>query len=121
MVYPKDLPILSGFSAQDLPALKNLNHFIETWFASESLPGARLSALNYDERLGLRAMVVYPMKNQKNMRTVIELGLNLEEAASVSSAHLKRVFEYISSRSTPASKIWLGDGKKIVVKFSRGS
>jgi hypothetical protein len=121
MVYPKDLPILTGFSAQNLATLKSLNSFIGTWFSSEKLPGLKLSSLSYDERLGLKAMVVYPMKNQKQMRTVLELGLNLEEARGIPTAHLKQVLDYMSSRSTPASKIWLGDGKKIVVKFSRGS
>jgi hypothetical protein len=120
MVYPADLPILTGFPAADLPTLKALNQFMRTWFSAERLPGLRLSSLSYDEKSGLKAMVLYPMKNQKLMRTVIELGLNLDEANGVSSAHLRQVFDYLSNRSQPASKIWLGDGKKIVVKFSRG-
>jgi hypothetical protein len=120
MVYPVDLPILTGFSAQEISTLKSLNRFMETWFSPERLPGLKLSSLSYDEKQGLKAMVLYPMKNQRLMRTVIELGLNLEEANGVSSTHLKQVFDYLSARSQPASKIWLGDGKKIVVKFSRG-
>jgi hypothetical protein len=120
MVYPVDLPILTGFSAQELPRLKELNRFMSAWFSAERLPGLKLSSLSYDEKQGLKAMVLYPMKNQKWMRTVIELGLNLEEADSVSPGHLKQVLDYLSTHSQPASKIWLGDGKKIVVKFSRG-
>lgn len=121
MVYPKELPILTGFSAQNVDLLKRLNRFIEEWFSPEKLPGLKLSAISYDERLGLRAMISYPMKNQKQMRTVLELGLNLDEASQIPEAHLKKVLDYLAHQSTPASKIWLGDGKKVVVKISRGT
>ena len=119
--FPGELPIFSGFQAKDPGSLQRLNHFVETWFNEKNLPGLKLSSLDYDSKLGLRAMITFPMKNQKPMRTVLELGLNLEEAATIPVGHLKKVLEYISSRSQPASKIWLGDGKKVVVKFSRGT
>ena len=121
MVYPKDLPILIGFSAEKIDVLRKLNSFIEFWFSAEKLPGLKLSSIHYDEKLGLRAVVTYPMKNKKQMRSVLELGLNIEEAALIPGAHLQKVLKYLSERSMPASKIWLGDGKKIVVKVSRGS
>ncbi len=121
MVYPGELPILSGFSADQSDLLKKLNAFLNTWFAPDTIPGLKLSSVDYDEKLGLRAMVTYPMKNQRIMRTILELGLNLEEAAAIPVTHLRKVLEYIAARSQPASKIWLGDGKKVVVKFSRGS
>ncbi len=119
--FPGELPIMSGFQVKDAVALKRLNRFVETWFNEKNLPGIKLSSLDYDSKLGLRAMITVPMKNQKPMRTVLELGLNLEEADSIPAGHLRKVLEYISSRSQPASKIWLGDGKKVVVKFSRGT
>jgi len=119
--FPGELPIFSGFQAKDAAALKRLNRFVETWFSEKNLPGLKLSSLDYDSKLGLRAMITYPMKNQKPMRTILELGLNLEEADAIPAGHLRKVLEYISGRSQPASKIWLGDGKKVVVKFSRGT
>jgi hypothetical protein len=121
MVYPEELPILTGFPAKNVEMLKKLNSFVKTWFSSGLVPGMKLSTISYDEKLGLRAMVSYPMKNQKQMRTVLELGLNLEDATDLPMERLKKVLAYIGNRSQPASKIWLGNGKKIVVKFSRGS
>ena len=121
MVYPKDLPILSGFSGEDRQGLKNVDGFIETWFSHDVLPGVKLSSISYDEKLGLRAVISYPMKNKQQMRTVLELGLNIEEAKIIPQQRLLKVLEYLSERSMQASKIWLGDGKKIVVKISRGS
>ena len=121
MVYPKDLPILSGFRAQNIDELKKINRFISTWFSVEKLPGLKLSSISDDEKLGLRAVITYPLKNQKQMRTVLELGLNVEEASLIPEVRLKKVLDYLSEHSMSASKIWLGDGKKIVVKISRGS
>gem|GEM_PF-1399736 len=119
MVYPRDLPILTGFSADNVYMLKKVNHFIETWFSPEKMPKLKLSAIHLDEKVGLRAMIAYPMKNQKQMRTVLELGLNLEEASEIPQTKLLKVLNYLAARSMPASKIWLGDGKKIVVKLAR--
>jgi hypothetical protein len=121
MTYAKDLPILEGFSAQNIETLKNANQFIGNWFSPEHFPGLKVSSLSYDEKLGLRAVVAYPEKNQKQMRLVIELGLNLEEASLVPSEHLKHVLDYLSQHSMQPSKIWLGDGKKIVVKVLKGT
>ncbi|MBU6154700.1 MAG: FtsQ-type POTRA domain-containing protein [Bdellovibrionales bacterium] len=121
MVYPGELPIFTGFSSTRPEVLRKLNGFVQKWFGSGMIPGLKLSSLSYDEKLGLRAMISYPMKNQRIMRTVLELGLNLEDAAELPMERLKKVLEYIGQRSQPASKIWLGNGKKIVVKFSRGS
>ncbi len=121
MVYPVDLPIFTGFPAQNIETLKRLNAFVQRWFSSEELPGVKLSSLSYDEKLGLKAIITYTMRNQKQMRSVLELGLNIEEAEQIPGSHLKRILSYLGERSMPASKIWLGDGKKIVVKVSRGS
>ncbi len=120
LVYPGELPILTGFSSTESGVLRKINTFVTTWFGPDVIPGLKLSSLSYDEKLGLRAMISYPMKNQKVMRTVLELGLNLEDAAELPIERLKKVLQYIAQRSQPASKIWLGNGKKIVVKFSRG-
>jgi cell division septal protein FtsQ len=121
MVYPKDLPILTGFSADNIYLLKKVNQFVATWFSPEKMPGVKLSSVSYDEKLGLRAMVSYPLKNQKQMRTVLELGLNIEEATLIPQDRLLKVLGYLGRRSMQASKIWLGDGKKIVVKMARGT
>jgi hypothetical protein len=119
--YTRDLPILTGFSPQDPVALGEVSGFIAYWFDSERFPGLKLSSVSLDPKLGLRAVVAYPMKNQRWMRAVLELGLNIEEANAVPHERLKRVLDYLASKSTAASRIWLGDGKKIVVKMSRGS
>ena len=121
MIYPRDLPILVGFSAEKVDILRKLNSFIQTWFSAENLPKVKLSSIHYDEKLGLQAVVSYPMKNKKQMRAILELGLNIEEASLIPGKHLLQVLSYLSERSMAASKIWLGDGKKIVVKVSRGS
>ena len=121
MIYPKDLPIFSGFSAQNIETLKQANQFILTWFSPEHFPGLKISSLSYDEKLGLRAVIAVPQKNQKQLRMIVELGLNLEEASQVPYERFQRVIQYLSDHSMAASKIWLGDGKKIVVKVLKGT
>jgi hypothetical protein len=121
MVYAKDLPILTGFSAQNIDLLKKANAFLVTWFSQEHFPGLKVSSLSYDEKLGLRAVISVQDKNQKQMRMVVELGLNVEEASQVPYQRFKKVLEYLSSHAMQASKIWLGDGKKIVVKVLKDS
>ncbi|MBS1959620.1 MAG: FtsQ-type POTRA domain-containing protein [Bdellovibrionales bacterium] len=118
VTYARELPILSGFSAQNKELLQRLSSFVSTWFDPSKLPGLKLSALSFDAKLGLRAIIVYPMKNKQWMRSVLELGLNVEEAALVPQERLKRVLDYLADKSMTASKIWLGDGKKIVVKIA---
>jgi len=121
IVYSKDLPILQGFVIQNLETMKQVRELLFDWFQESHFPGLKVSSLSYDEKLGLRAVVSYPLKNGQLMRPVIELGLSLDEAITISQASFKKVLEYLASRSLPASKIWLGDGKKIVVKMARGS
>jgi hypothetical protein len=121
MNYPKDLPIFSGFSAQNIETLKQANQFILTWFSPAHFPGLKVSSLSYDEKLGLRAVITVPTKNQKQLRMVVELGLNIEEASQVPYVRFQRVIQYLSNHSMQASKIWLGDGKKIVVKVLKGT
>lgn len=121
IVYSKDLPILQGFSVKDEVMMKQLHSLMFEWFKEGNFPGLKLSSLSYDSKMGLRAVVVYPLKNGQFMRPVIELGLNLDEALLITQSSLRKVFEYLSGKSLPASKIWLGNGKKIVVKMSRDS
>jgi hypothetical protein len=121
MVYPKDLPIITGFLSTDLYHLKQVNDFISGFFLSGKIPSLKLSSVSFDEKLGLKAIVLYPLKNKQQMRAILELGLNIEEASAIPQDRLKKVLEYLAGRSMMVSKIWLGDGKKIVVKVSRGS
>jgi hypothetical protein len=121
IVYAKDLPILQGFSIKDETQMKQLHTLMFDWFKEADFPGLKLSSLSFDSRMGLRAVVVYPLKNGNFMRPVVELGLNLDEALMITQPSLRKVLDYLSGKSLPASKIWLGDGKKIVVKMSRDS
>lgn len=121
IVYAKDLPILQGFVVQDKEKMDQVRAFLFDWFKESHFPGLKVSSLSYDEKLGLRAVVSYPLKSGQLMRPVIELGLSLEEAMTISQSSFKKVLEYLSNKSLSASKIWLGDGKKIVVKISRGT
>ncbi len=121
IVYSKDLPILRGFLIQNEEMMKQVRALLFDWFQESHFPGLKVSSLSYDQKFGLRAVISYPLKNGQLMRPIIELGLNLDEALAISQPSFKRVLEYLSGKSLAASKIWLGDGKKIVVKMSRGS
>jgi len=121
IVYSKDLPILQGFTIHDELTMKQLRALLFEWFEESRIPGLKVSSVSYDPKLGLRAVVSYPLKNGQLMRPVIELGINLDEALTTTQSSLRKVLEYLSGKSLPASKIWLGDGKKIVVKMSRDS
>jgi hypothetical protein len=120
MVYTKDLPILSGFSSRDPERLKEVGRFIDSWFLKSTIPDLKLSSISYDQKNGLRAMVTYPVTSQSLMRPVLELGLNIAEASTIPQVRLKSVLQYLRNKTMSASRIWLGDGKKIVVKISRG-
>ncbi len=113
--------MISGFSANDTPNLKRVIQFMENWFEGAEVENLKLSSISFDSKNGLRAMVVLPLKNKQNMRAMLELGQTLDEAAAIPQARFKKILEYLHDRSIPASKIWLGNGKKIVVKVSRGS
>lgn len=119
--YGKELPLLTGVMTSDTEGVKQMIDFVQTWFDREQIPGVRLSSLSLDPQLGLRAVIVFPLAKNGLMRSILELGLNLDEARAVSPEGLRLVLQYLSERSKPASRIWLGDGKKIVVKMARGS
>ena len=121
IVYAKDLPILKGFDIRNEAMMKQLRTLMFDWFKDAYFPGLKLSSLSYDSKMGLRAVVVYPLKNGQFMRPTIELGLDPQEALQITQGSLRKVLDYLSGKSLPASKIWLGDGKKIVVKMSRDS
>ena len=42
------------------------------------IPDLKLSSVSFDLKTGLRAVVIYPLKNKQNMRAVLELGQNIE-------------------------------------------
>ncbi len=119
--YSKTLPIISGFRASDDQALKRMNEFIANWFGSGVFQELKLSSVSFDLDTGLKALVSFPLKNKQVMRAVLELGQNIDEATLIPKERFKLILSYLYEHSTPASKIWLGDGKKIVVKVSRGS
>ena len=121
LLYPKDLPLMSGFSGKDVASLRRANQFIATWFSGAHFPDLKVSSLSYDEKLGLRAVVAVLQKNQKQMRIILELGLNFEDASLVPYEHFQKVLQYLSDHSIQVSKVWLGNGKKIVVKVLKGS
>jgi len=121
IVYSKDLPILQGFPLQDELVMKQVRTLLFDWFQEKNFPGMRVSSLSFDEKYGLRAVIAYPLKNGQFMRPVIEMGINLDEALANPQNPFRKVLEYLSSKSLTASKIWLGDGKKVVVKMARGS
>lgn len=121
IVFAKDLPVIQGFALSDPEIMKQLHTFLFEWFEEGKLPGLKVSAIQYDSKLGLRAVISYPLKNGQLMRPIIEMGINLNEALGTTQSSLRKVLEYLSGKSLSASKIWLGDGKKIVVKMSRDS
>lgn len=115
-LYSKDLPILNGFP-RDPNKIKEVVQWIQAWFYSRRLMQLELSSVNYDEKTGLKALVVH----QNKTKIILELGLSLEEAEKLPQSHLNQVLEYLTQKSLQASKIWLGDGKKIIVKLAGGS
>ena len=124
--FARELPILSGVRPDDSQGLQQMSEFVRDWFDPEAIPGLKLSSLSLDSKLGLRAVISYPMEqnkssNNRSMRLILEMGLNIPEVKTVSSEGLRSVLQYLAQRSKAASRIWLGDGKKIVVKMSRGS
>lgn len=121
MVYSKELPMISGFSANDAEKLKRINQFLDSWFGNTGMEKLKVSSISFDPKNGLKAMIVFPLKNNQSMRAVLELGQNIEEASVIPQDRFKKILSYLHDKSIPASKIWLGDGKKIVVKVARGS
>lgn len=114
-LYSKALPILNGFPHQ-AEKLKPVMAWVQSWFRVPQMAEVNLSSISYDEKMGLKALVVY----QNKIRVILELGMNTEEASKLPQARLIQVLDYLNDKALQASRIWLGDGKKIVVKVSGG-
>lgn len=120
MVQP-DLPILSGFNKAQAARIPDALKVIEAWKRAQLGSVSEISSLFWDDERGFRALVVYPMSKQAKGRAWVELGWEAHQDFDVQLTRLGSVFRYLGEHGLAARQIWADTGKKIVVKFARGS
>lgn len=123
-----DFPVLSGFSAQAKQdgSLREAMQFVNRWETSSYFKSVQLSSLSFHPDKGFRALVVYRLHGGSGMgRATLELGsaqsLGLDLTWRTIEPNLAQVLRYLSEKSIPAHQIFVGDGKKIVVRTLSGS
>lgn len=121
----RDLPLLVGFEPGKQVLIKEALEFSDRWQRNPLGKAAQISAVQYDRDRGFRASLVYPIAGRAPARLILEFSssndLKNEGTWRVMGPRLQRVFRHISSQSFDAYQIFVSDGKKIVVKTSRGS
>lgn len=126
----RDLPLFLGFKSAHTTEvsqlLKEAVEFTEKWEKAESGKLSQISALSWDSDKGFRASLIYKMKDSQRIgRATLEVGQlssSLQDSTwRMMDANLGKVLRYLSSQSIAVHQIFVGDGKKIVVKTARGS
>jgi hypothetical protein len=122
-----DLPLITGIPAQERDRLQQSLRLLERWEASAVGKLAQVSSLDFDAEQGFRVWVTYPLlpslKNPDPSRGRATVNLGEEPAAELEAqlARLETVFSHLSKNAIAARQIWADSGKKVVVRFTRGS
>ncbi len=125
-----DLPVFSGFKGvngtEPKTLLKEAVAFSEQWEKGNLNRVSRVSAIAWDTDRGLRASLVYSLKGTpQHARTTLELGMQPVGKDTptwrIIDSNLEKVLRYLSNNSISAHQIFVGDGKKIVVRTAPGS
>jgi len=112
-----NLPVITGILESDSAQLKKVLAFLENWKASKMRHSGEISSLDYDSEKGFRIMVQFA----RSRRTMVELGHILSQPDDTNMANLSQAIEYLTDKNLAAYQIFVGDGKKIVVRTSPGS
>lgn len=116
------LPMVSGFDENDASTLANVTQWIKNWQANVlDTYKIKMTSLDLSERFGFRATLMIPLSKSRVTRPVVELGMNLDEASGVPEHNMRQVFDMLQKKQWGISHIWMGNGKKIVVKRLTGS
>ena len=125
-----DLPVFSGFKSHNSIEAKSLIkeavEFSESWDRARVSKVSQISAISWDPDKGVRASLVYPLRGvNRSARTTLEIGnlTAVQERATwrIMDSNLEKVLRYLSNNSITAHQIFVGDGKKIVVRTAPGS
>lgn len=122
--FVSDLPLLSGFSTdpQDQLKMKNALGILKSWEESSLNSVAELSTLSWDSQYGYRALISYPLhENRSQVRVTVDLGQEVDAESASQLQRLSQVIHYLTLHSMSVRQIFADVGKKIVVKTSRGS
>lgn len=123
--YEIELPILLGVSADNFRVVRLAQEWAKLWEGMLAVQGVELSSFTWDESVGLRAHISYPLTQGARVDTQLELG-NLSpsqagEEAREQAQRLAQVIKHLGSKGMVAQQIWADLGKKIVVKTAPGS
>lgn len=117
-----DLPVFAPNGEFPEEDFKQVVRLIETWSGAEVGRLAKLSALSWEAGRGFRALIVYPLMRREGVaRSMIEIGQRIDGTLDQKMEHVSKVLKYLVDHSLAAARIWVGDGKKIVVRTTRGS
>jgi len=124
--YYYNLPVLFGFSSDQTEYLRAALKFQTVWEKMNLESRFELSSIEWTPERGFRVFLLYPIQNLSlKGRTVLEFGEDFLEKDFFSkkslNINLKSVLAYLSQNQVLAEKIFVGEGKKIVVKKQSGS
>jgi cell division protein FtsQ len=112
-----NLPVLSGFPADRVPAALRL---LQQWSSLGLDPQFRVASLTWDPEKGLRAMATYYLPLSPG-RVLVDLGRSFESDPESQLGRLKEVLTYLSKNGIRARQVLADLGKKIVVRIARSS
>lgn len=107
-----ELPTLVGFRESDTALIQSGIKLIEDWKSSKYRHLGLISSISYDSEKGFRSVLRYG----RHGRAVIEQGHELQPIDSSAMEHLAATITYLESKNMNAYQIFVGNGKKIVVR-----
>jgi len=116
-----DLPFLAGMSSDRRERILNALRVVRHWDNSLLNPLSNLSTIHWDTEKGYRVLASYDLSKNNPVRTMIDLGHEIDETLDEKLQRLLEVFHYLSGKSIAARQIWVDAGRKVVVKTAHGS
>ena len=115
----RDLPVISGFS--DSRQVVDALGVLDEWSKSAVGQISQVASLAYEAERGYRALITYPIAAGVRGRTLVDLGHELGPDLDPQLGRLNQVLHYLITNRLAVRQIWADAGKKVVVKFTRGS
>ncbi|MCM0605019.1 MAG: FtsQ-type POTRA domain-containing protein [Xanthomonadaceae bacterium] len=112
-----NLPTLVGFDETDAILLQGGIKLLEDWKSSKYRHLGLIASISHDKEKGFRSILRYG----KHGRAVLELGHDLQAIDTREMEHLAATITYLENKNIDAYQIFVGNGKKIVVRTHPGS
>lgn len=112
-----ELPTLVGFDESNMQLIQSGLKLLDDWKSSKYRHLGLISSIQYDKEKGFRSILRYG----KRGRAVLEQGHDLQAIDANAMEHLAATITYLENKNMDAYQIFVGNGKKIVVRTHPGS